>query len=345
MNVPLNPVASYISVDLDDEEGLDADFLEIMQEVIQLYGAANIEVLKKYQSSIELNSAEITKMLEENGLNFMEQCKKSRKGGLLAKIGRALGIIAFCFAVVAVVVAPSPLTLSLCVMSAVLVFEPMISEAAGKESLVNQGMAALLKCCIEAFGKEAGVAVAVIALVVITVAATALMAAAFSALASGAPQMFAAMNSLSTSIAATMGAAGAYFSSGVAAVASTEKLAMLAQQCGTVIASVKEALLRLPGFISRFAPTLTQAQVDKLVKFSEYAQAGISASQGGISALRAETDMKLAELMEEFSVTDAIRQNLHAALSLSMDAMMDLRQEWAEMQTSISNRLFVWPTL
>jgi hypothetical protein len=343
MNAPLYPVASPAAVDLDDENP-DMDFFEIMQDVIKLYGAANLEVLKKYQSSIELNSAEITKMLEENGMNFIKQCEKSRSGGLLAKIGRALGIIAFCFAVVAVVVAPSPLTLSLCVMSAVLVFEPIISEAAGEESLVGQGMAALLESCINTFGKEAGIAIAVIAMIVITVAATALMSAAFSAIASGAPQMFATLTSMSTSLMATVGAAGAYFSGGMAAAVTAEKLAILAQQFGTVMASMKEALLRLPEFLSRFAPTLNQTQVDKLLKFSEYAQASISASQGGVSALRAETEKQLAEILEEFNVTDAIRKNLHSALKLSMDSLNDLRQEWGEMENSLPKAL-AWPSL
>lgn len=108
---------------------------------------------------------------------YIEKLEKQRKSSGLQKFLKALGPIGLIIAAIAAFIAPSPMTIALLVVAVALFLEPMISKAAGAQSIVEQGMGEIFKGLSEVMGPVAAAVIAAVLLLVIVIFATAAVAA------------------------------------------------------------------------------------------------------------------------------------------------------------------------
>ncbi|QJR28347.1 type III secretion system translocon subunit SctE [Limnobacter profundi] len=111
---------------------------------------------------------------------FIEQLKKSKAGGILGKIFKALGIIGLILAALVACLVPTPMTVAVFAVALVMVMEPLLAEAGGYDSLIQKGMGAMMKGLTDVFGPIGGAIVGAIILVVLIVLVTAAAASGLS---------------------------------------------------------------------------------------------------------------------------------------------------------------------
>ncbi|WP_334118545.1 type III secretion system translocon subunit SctE [Limnobacter sp.] len=112
---------------------------------------------------------------------FIEQLKKSKKGGILGKIFKALGIVGLILAALVACLVPTPMTIAVFAVALVMVMEPLLAEAAGHDSLIQKGMGEMMKGLSEVFGPIGGAIVGAIIILVLVLAITAAAAGGISA--------------------------------------------------------------------------------------------------------------------------------------------------------------------
>ncbi|HEX4916346.1 MAG TPA: hypothetical protein VFV43_00465 [Limnobacter sp.] len=118
--------------------------------------------------------------------DYIEQLEKQRNLSGLQKFLKALGPIGLIIAAIMAVIAPSPLTIALLVVAVVMFLEPMISKAAGADSMIEKGMTEMFKGLESVMGPVAAAVVAALLFLVLAVVATSAVAGGLSALSSAA---------------------------------------------------------------------------------------------------------------------------------------------------------------
>jgi hypothetical protein len=132
-----------LSLGITKETSLKID--KNMQELLE--GLAKIiEVVSK--NKVE----EIKKELDA----FVKKLEKQKKGSVLQKFLKALGVLALALAAVSTVVNPTPASAVLLALTFAMVLEPMISGAAGSKSVVESGMQKLIQALSDKIGTTAG---------------------------------------------------------------------------------------------------------------------------------------------------------------------------------------------
>jgi len=200
---------------------------------------------------------------------YIKQLQKQRKSSGLQKFLKALGPIGMVIAAVAAFIAPSPLTIALLVVAVAMFLEPMISKAAGAESLIEQGMEEIFKGLKDTLGPVAAAVVAALLLILIVILATVAIAAGLTA----------ASAATSTSTA----------SAGATAQALTQFMKELPKLLGQA-----------------FTSSLDPAKTQQLQLFLEFAQGVILAVQAGIQIDVALINFEIAKLMRAFGVEQAV---------------------------------------
>lgn len=116
----------------------------------------------KIDSMIEsLGEAERHKLkkLKEHLREYRDHMEKVAKSQKFSNVLKALGILGFLLALVASIFVPNPLTISLLVVTTVMLFEPMIAEAMGKQSMFQTMMQEIFQAFRSTLG-EVGAAIA-----------------------------------------------------------------------------------------------------------------------------------------------------------------------------------------
>lgn len=136
--------------------------------------------IKGLEGAEKAKYEKVKKQVEE----YLEQLQKAKKSSGLQKFFKALGGIGFMLAVITAVLIPSPMTIALLVVATALFLEPMISKAAGADSMLEQGMAAMFKSMSDSLGVAGAAVMASLIMITIAVAATAAVGAGMSMLGS-----------------------------------------------------------------------------------------------------------------------------------------------------------------
>ena len=108
--------------------------------------------------------------------HYLEQLEKSKNAGGLAKFFKALGGLGVALAFLTAVLIPTPMTISLLVVSVVMFLEPLISNAAGADSLLEKGMNEMFQGLSEIVGPIGAAILGAVIILVATVACAALLA-------------------------------------------------------------------------------------------------------------------------------------------------------------------------
>lgn len=236
---------------------------------LETNGDALISLLQTHEKgAVSVNEGMIA-YLDEALDEYIKQLQKQRKSSGLQKFLKALGPIGMVIAAVAAFIAPSPLTIALLVVAVAMFLEPMISKAAGAESLIEQGMEEIFKGLKDTLGPVAAAVVAALLLILIVILATVAIAAGLTA----------ASAATSTSTA----------SAGATAQALTQFMKELPKLLGQA-----------------FTSSLDPAKTQQLQLFLEFAQGVILAVQAGIQIDVALINFEIAKLMRAFGVEQAV---------------------------------------
>ena len=156
-------------------EGPDA----VLDVVLELFGALmenNADLKLQFQGLYENLKEELTKTQQkarDETQNALEKQSESRRGKIMKAIG---GAVALALSAVAFVVAPSPITAALLVVSTALFIDSMVVELTDREGMMGQLTTAvsdlLEKTDLSGPAKMALVAAVTVAVIVVAVVAT-----------------------------------------------------------------------------------------------------------------------------------------------------------------------------
>lgn len=245
-------------------------------EVYEMLAEHTVQTLKLVRDTISvyldgLSGAERAKA--EHAIKqmdeYIKQLEKQRKSSGLQKFLKALGPIGLVIAALAAFIAPSPLTIALLVVAVAMFLEPMISKAAGAESLIEQGMGEIFNGLKDVLGPIAAAIVAALLLLIIIILATVAVAAGIA----------------------------------VASAATSTTTASAGATAQTLAQFMKE-LPKLMG--QAFTSSLDPAKTQQLQLFLEFAQSAILAAQAGIQIDMAIINFEVAKLMRAFGLEQAV---------------------------------------
>lgn len=135
---------------------------EILREFLfNLLGWTDKQI-DEFITVLENAEGEKLRRIEQHLKDFIAHLEKVKKAKKLEGVFKALGILAVVFAVIMTVFTPSPMSFALLIVTVAMAFEPLISEAAGKESLIEKGMAELTEALAEVFGETGGLVASVL---------------------------------------------------------------------------------------------------------------------------------------------------------------------------------------
>lgn len=208
---PTNPFNSLTGAQRMSFEVLGTDALyETMSEYMLLVLELTRDTITSFLDTMKkAERAKAEKTIEQIN-DYLEQLKKSKEAGGLAKFFNALGALGVALAMISAVLVPSPMTIAILVVTMAMFLEPMISSAAGQESIIAQGMGELIQALSETMDPAAAAALSAIVMLVVVLLVTKGAAGGFSALnSSGNINLQAArqfLSELPTSISRLMGA-------------------------------------------------------------------------------------------------------------------------------------------
>ncbi|HEX4879469.1 MAG TPA: hypothetical protein VFV39_06465 [Limnobacter sp.] len=147
--------------------------LKLARDVVESYldGLGNAERSKAQHAIQQMNE-------------YIEKLEKQRNLNGLQKFLKALGPIGLILAAIMAFVAPSPITIALLVVAVAMFLEPMISKAAGADSMIEQGMMEIFNALESVMGPVGAAVMAAVLFLVLAVVATSAVATGLSAFSS-----------------------------------------------------------------------------------------------------------------------------------------------------------------
>lgn len=131
---------------------------------------------------------------------YLVQLEKSKNLSGLAKFFKALGGLGVALAFLTAILIPTPMTISLLIVSMVMVLEPLISNAAGAESLLERGMNEMFQGLSEIVGPVGAAVLGAVIILALTFVCAAMLARGLSMIGSFANASAQTGNSLATLI-------------------------------------------------------------------------------------------------------------------------------------------------
>ena len=156
-------------------------------DTYEMLAEHTVQILKLVRQTMEsyldsLSAAEKTRA--EHAIqqmnDYIEQLERQRKTSGLQAFLKALGPIGLIIAALAAILCPTPMTIALLVVAVFMFLEPLISKAAGAQSIIEKGMGQIFNALNEVMGPIAAAVVAAILMIIIAVAATAAIGAGIS---------------------------------------------------------------------------------------------------------------------------------------------------------------------
>lgn len=159
--------------ELGDGSSVDEAFRRIVLEMLSLCG----DKLKDLAQALEGAEEAKLKKFEEALKAFLEHVEQQKKADKLSGIFKALGILGVVLAAIMTFFAPSPMSIAMLVVTIAMAFEPLIAQACGQPSLIQQALSKMAEAFQDTFGQIGGM---VMSLLVTVLAMVALSTAAAS---------------------------------------------------------------------------------------------------------------------------------------------------------------------
>lgn len=222
--------------------------------------------------------------------------RKSKSGNILDVLGKVFSGVLTALAVVAAVVAPSPVTIAMAVLAVAMFTEQIVAEARGNESLIGQGFSKLAEQLAKHLPKGAAAAIATI----IIMTAMMLVAAAITKGAGAIPALMKSTSTASGGAAAT-GTSSAARAAGTAASTSTQ----------SAVATIRNVLGIGPNFTNR----------EIAAKLIEYVESIMITAEAGIHMARDKTMFDISRIRKEVEMQQAEIQELEQLIEMTWEGL------------------------
>jgi len=190
ISAPVDPTGKSVEEILAD---VTLNTLKVLRDTIETY-------MEGTQGAERAKLGAVKKQIED----YIASLEAAKKAGSLAKVLGALGKIGVALAFVCAVVAPSPMTIGLLVVSLAMMLEPMISDAAGEKSLIESGMGEMFSWLNDQLGSTGAIVLMSLAMLAIVVASTAAVSAGVSAAGAAASSVMQALRNFVTTFTLPM---------------------------------------------------------------------------------------------------------------------------------------------
>jgi hypothetical protein len=190
ISAPVDPTGKSVEEILAD---VTLNTLKVLRDTIETY-------MEGTQGAERAKLGAVKKQIED----YIASLEAAKKAGSLAKVLGALGKIGVALAFVCAVVAPSPMTIGLLVVSLAMMLEPMISDAAGEKSLIESGMGEMFSWLNDQVGSTGAIVLMSLAMLAIVVASTAAVSAGVSAAGAAASSVMQALRNFVTTFTLPM---------------------------------------------------------------------------------------------------------------------------------------------
>lgn len=256
ISAPIDPTGKSVEEILAD---VTLNTLKVLRDTIETY-------MEGTQGAERAKLGAVKKQIED----YIASLEAAKKAGSLAKVLGALGKIGVALAFVCAIVAPSPMTIGLLVVSLAMMLEPMISDAAGEKSLIESGMGEMFSWLNDQVGSTAAIVLMSLAMLAIVVASTAAVSAGVSAAGAAASSVMQALRNFVTTFTLPMVGTIQQSPKLVQFLELLQSTMMLAQ--GGV--QIDMAILQLKAAELMKDSEVGQAVIDALVQMIKMAQQG-----------------------------------------------------------------------
>lgn len=159
MAVDFSGVPGHTDASEHDVSGVYLKFITLSLELVR-------DSLTSLSETASTAQEAKTKKVQESIQKALDSIKAMKSGGFLRKLVQAFTFLAVIFSIAVTMVTLSPMAMAALAATLFMTLEPLISNAAGAESLTGQAMNALVQPLVEKFGAFGGVAIALTAIVV-----------------------------------------------------------------------------------------------------------------------------------------------------------------------------------
>lgn len=236
---------------------------------------------------------------------YLDQLEKQKRKGPMEKFMKIFGPILTAFSILLAVIVPTPMTIAMAVLAVAMFLEPIISKAAGKESLLEQGMGQLMQ---ELSKHLPPAAAAVLTGIIVTVAVILVTCG----LAAGASAIGAAVGSAGASAASTAASR--------AAAAGTQAGAAGVGTGGGVTRSFVQTMAKAVGI------TPQHTRFEAFVKLMEYLETTLYMAKAGMDIDLAVLNFQLAKALKTYGIEQAYIEELTTIIGLIWNDMNNVQQ-------------------
>lgn len=233
------------------------------------------------------------KQIREQVNQYLEQLEQQKRKGPMEKFMKVFAPLLTAFSIILAAVVPTPMTIAMATVAVAMFLEPLISKAAGQESLIDKGMSLVM----QELGKHMSPAVAAVVTGIVVTVAIVLLTCGLSA---GLSAMGTAFGSSSAGAAANAASRAAATGGQVStAGASTETAKSLAQSMARAIGITPQH--------SRF---------EAVTKLTEYLETALYMAKAGMDIDLAVLNFQLAKALKNYGVEQAYIDELTSVIDL-----------------------------
>ncbi|WP_370263595.1 type III secretion system translocon subunit SctE [Limnobacter sp.] len=239
---------------------------------------------------------------------YIKEIEKQKRKGPMEKFMKVFAPILTAFSIMVAVVVPTPMTIAMAVMAVTMFLEPLISKAAGKESMIDQFMGKV----IQELSKHLPPAVAaVITAVVVTVAILLITRGAASGISALGKAVGGPGASAATSAASHAAAVSGSTTSGTAGAA------------GAAGGTSRSFLQSLGG---NLGITPQHSGFDAFAKITEYIETLLYMGKAGMDIDIAVLNFQLAKALKAYGIEQAYIEELTTIINMIWNGVNDVQQ-------------------
>lgn len=307
---PAPPVGGATELHSDTVTGL-APASE--QEVYEMMADFWVKNLKNLRQALDdhlkgLAGAERQKVaaIREQVDKHLKALEDNKRKGGLNTLMKILGPVLTALSIVVAVLVPTPMTIAMAAVAVAMFLEPMISKAAGQDSLIEQGMGKLMEEMAKHMPPEAAAALTAIIVTVAIVMVTCGLAAGLSAVGSAVGTSAASATTTAASKASTAATHAARSSAGGTSPAAGGSAGTAANSGRTLTQTLLKGLGITP----------QHTKFEAVAKVLEYIETLLSMAQAGIQMDIAVVNFELAKALKEFGIDQAQIDQIGALINM-----------------------------
>lgn len=285
-----------------------------------------VNALKNIRDSLSdhlegLSGAERQKaaQIREQVDKYINEIEKQKRKGPMEKFMKVFAPLLTAFSLMIAVVVPTPMTIAMAVVAVTMFLEPLISKAAGDESLIEQGIGKMVQELSKHMPPALAAVVTGIVVTVAVVLITRGLASGFSA------------------IGSAVGGPGASAATGTAsqAAASTAATASATGTAGSTSRSLIQTMASSLGI------TPQHSRFEAFAKITEYIETMLYMAKGGMDIDMAVMNFQLAQALKAYGIAQAYIEELTTVIEMIWNGVNDIQQHMErllDLLTELFNR-------